>query len=782
MTSKSDAETEAVADEDVEISPPNNRVTRASKRKSGKMTDFSQLTESRQRKINKAGRAKDKDGKDVKQTESKNKSRGSSAEFQEEFIESVVTRIQKEDEESKLDISSRSTRRKMTASSRLHEEDELSSVVSDYSERSSESVIASSYCSSSKKVSRKNTSKRGAKDPTVKNPVQKSRRKKQIPIIVSKDEAERELQYTRKTWLDMDPATLGERCLEHLAELDRQRNLCSNISGIVAGRMKDSGAIASEITRAMIEKLTTVGDVIGLRNENFFLKEELDKIKRREQAQSHEIHTLRKMISNLEREVRSLKEGFGPFPPAMPPPAQPDVKTRKKLSSPERRQEKEISREALLPLPQQQEDNLDMEVEPLLLNNTPGCSSNEDYMSRKLEWSNGRETTPWSADAVEVRRATNTNINDKAKFSTYSNTHTKTRTNSNIISDRNINNDRKLSIKSSESAKPYNKGIRLIANKQLVPPSQPSPRNPEWVNVTGKKRRNQSLNSNEAIVESRRRLPSNRGAGAKPGRKLIKPPVVTITNKSKDSSYADILAKAREKVSLKDLGIETTVIRRAMNGAIIIEVPGPQGKQQASTLSSRLAAALGEDAKVISPVAMGELRLRGIDPSTSKEEVYIELAALSGCPQQDFKVSPIINMRDGMGVTWVRCPLETAVRVAERGTVTLGWTRVRVELLKRRPVQCYKCWHFGHARPNCRSENERKGLCFRCGQADHAIDTCRAGFPKCLICEDIGKDSRHRIGNTRCLENQGFPRGTQPIKKTLRNQTRITVATSDHNA
>jgi len=135
---------------------------------------------------------------------------------------------------------------------------------------------------------------------------------------------------------------------------------------------------------------------------------------------------------------------------------------------------------------------------------------------------------------------------------------------------------------------------------------------------------------------------------AKSGRRLIKPPVVTITNKSKDISYADILAKAREKVSLKDLGIETTVIRRAMNGAIIIEVP--QGKQQACTLSSRLAAALGEDAKVLSPVAMGELRLRGIDPSTSKEKVYIELAALSGCPQQDFKVSPIINMRDGMGL------------------------------------------------------------------------------------------------------------------------------------
>lgn len=114
----------------------------------------------------------------------------------------------------------------------------------------------------------------------------------------------------------MDPAALGERCLTHLAELEQQRSRCSNISGRVAGRMKESKLIASEITKAMIEKLTTVGDVFSLRNENFTLKEELSELKRREQAQNNEILNLRKMMANLEREVRSLKEGFGPFPVA----------------------------------------------------------------------------------------------------------------------------------------------------------------------------------------------------------------------------------------------------------------------------------------------------------------------------------------------------------------------------------------------------------------------------------------------------------------------------------
>lgn len=200
-------------------------------------------------------------------------------------------------------------------------------------------------------------------------------------------------------------------------------------------------------------------------------------------------------------------------------------------------------------------------------------------------------------------------------------------------------------------------------------------------------------------------------------------------------------------------------------------MPGPQGKQLAGILKTKLSEALGEEAKVLNPVAMGELRLRGIDPSTSTEEVCAEIEALSGCPRQDFKVSPIVNMRDGMGVTWVHCPLQTAVRMAEIGSVTLGWTRVRVELLKRRPVQCHKCWYFGHVRTNCRSEVVRSGLCFRCGMTGHVVSACSAGTPRCLICE-IGRDSKHRIGNPRCLTNQGFPPGVQNIRKGIPNRIR----------
>jgi len=394
VISSSDAETEMPAEEGQEMSSPlDNRVTRASTRRSGRVADFSQLTASRQKKMNKSGKNGDKESKDdteLKQMSTKKIARRPSSEFREEYIDTIVARIQEDEEESRSkDHTTRARRRRRSNSSRSREEDASSAC--DYSEHSSGSIVESSYCSSSKK-SKKNTNKKSAINPTVKNLVQRSRKRNKIPVKVSKEDAEKELQYTRNDWLDMDPAVLGGRCIDHLAELDRQRSLCSNISGIVAGRMKDSGRIATEITKALIEKLTTVGDVITLKNENFSLKEELGEIKRREKAQNEEILTLRKMISNLEREVRSLKEGFGPFPASVPSLIQPELKMPKRLFTPEKRYEKK-RKEDTMPSLHQQEVCPNMEVEPLL-SDTPGCSTDAEYMDRKADWPQGRDSTP----------------------------------------------------------------------------------------------------------------------------------------------------------------------------------------------------------------------------------------------------------------------------------------------------------------------------------------------------------------------------------------------------
>lgn len=146
------------------------------------------------------------------------------------------------------------------------------------------------------------------------------------------------------------------------------------------------------------------------------------------------------------------------------------------------------------------------------------------------------------------------------------------------------------------------------------------------------------------------------------------------------------------------LGISNVRMRRAMNGAFVIEIPGPDGKALAVTLRENLEVALRDEAVVNNPVPMGEIRLRGIDPSTTVDDILPVLVELAGCASTEVKISEIAKMRDGMGIAWVHCPLEYATRMASARSINLGWTVVKLELLRKKPVQCFRCWRFGHVR------------------------------------------------------------------------------------
>lgn len=183
------------------------------------------------------------------------------------------------------------------------------------------------------------------------------------------------------------------------------------------------------------------------------------------------------------------------------------------------------------------------------------------------------------------------------------------------------------------------------------------------------------------------------GGGRGSVRMRRRPAVVTITA-SEGGSYAEVLRRAREKVSLQELGIRNTKIRRAFNGGLIIEILGENGTDLASVLRDKLAGTLESDVKVDRPVAKGEIKITGIDPSTSVEEILAELTSVSGCPSADINISDR-PLRDGMGIAWATCPLNVAITIVERGVLHLGWTRARVELLRKRPTQCFKCWRYG---------------------------------------------------------------------------------------
>lgn len=68
-------------------------------------------------------------------------------------------------------------------------------------------------------------------------------------------------------------------------------------------------------------------------------------------------------------------------------------------------------------------------------------------------------------------------------------------------------------------------------------------------------------------------------------------------------SLAEILQKAKDTISLTDLGINDTRLRRSAGG-LLIEIPGPENSRRADLLAQRLRAALGDAALVSRPMGM----------------------------------------------------------------------------------------------------------------------------------------------------------------------------------
>lgn len=51
-------------------------------------------------------------------------------------------------------------------------------------------------------------------------------------------------------------------------------------------------------------------------------------------------------------------------------------------------------------------------------------------------------------------------------------------------------------------------------------------------------------------------------------------------------------------------------------------------------------------------------------------------------------------------------PLAAAIRISPKSKFKIGWTVARVEVLKARPIQCYKCWQIGHSKSAFKSTDD----------------------------------------------------------------------------
>ncbi|KMQ90406.1 hypothetical protein RF55_9847 [Lasius niger] len=311
------------------------------------------------------------------------------------------------------------------------------------------------------------------------------------------------------------------------------------------------------------------------------------------------------------------------------------------------------------------------------------------------------------------------------------------------------------------------------------------------VNPRGRQQtKNKNKNKNEDLNKNKNRRDSKAsqtkvGGGSgrvKASGSIRKPPktaAVSITGRDKDFSYREALLRARKEISLKDLKIESTRLRRAANGGYIIEIMDKDGADKAASLREKLKALLPEEQAVVAcPTTYGEIRLIGLDVTILEEEIAQFIVAEGKCSAADVKVGAIQPMRNGLNSVWARCPLAVACSLASKGKVCIGWSRVRVELLNERPIQCYKCWRYGHVRFACSSSVDRGRSCFNCGREGHALRDCQMS-PHCVLCAEDGRNGDHRLGSVSC-EVDRKPRrsrgGFVPAKMSLDRGTGLVDA------
>lgn len=272
----------------------------------------------------------------------------------------------------------------------------------------------------------------------------------------------------------------------------------------------------------------------------------------------------------------------------------------------------------------------------------------------------------------------------------------------------------------------------------------------EWTRVIKKKPRNSARRKEDMEANKSEKQQGNfKKDTRQPPRKRPPKSAAISIRVGEGVSYADALRKIKQETTLSDYGINNIRIRKAANQSTLLEVSGADHVTKADALASKIQEVLDSMAKVTRPTKRTDVRIFGFDESVLPEEIECVVSEFGNCKIDEVRASRITYTRNGQGIVTVNCPLSAAISVSNLGKIKIGWTISKVILLKPRPIQCFRCWHYGHASYNCRSQVNRAGACFNCCSMEHKVQACRA-TPNCIICQEQGLPYDHRISSGVC--------------------------------
>ncbi|XP_017889233.1 uncharacterized protein LOC108630444 [Ceratina calcarata] len=238
-------------------------------------------------------------------------------------------------------------------------------------------------------------------------------------------------------------------------------------------------------------------------------------------------------------------------------------------------------------------------------------------------------------------------------------------------------------------------------------------------------------------------------------------------NKKSNIKLNQILTKAKENIKLNEFGIDAIKPRSSLNGGLILEIPKIKDKEIAPVLMKKIKSLFPPDEVTITcPKKYKEILLTSVDVSATHLEITEALRTVCG-ENEHFILGPVRPNLRGSATVWCKCEESAAYKLLSTRLLTIGWSQARLLPLDSRPVQCYKCWTYGHVRGSCTSNIDRIGWCFKCGYEGHPANTCNNDKPICRLCQDNKFDSNHKMGTNNCRTFLNYKK--DKLKPTLNN-------------
>lgn len=164
-------------------------------------------------------------------------------------------------------------------------------------------------------------------------------------------------------------------------------------------------------------------------------------------------------------------------------------------------------------------------------------------------------------------------------------------------------------------------------------------------------------------------------------------------------------------------------------------------------------------------------------------EIRSEFSRLDECPiVYNISCSKIRFLRENLGVAWIECPMKAALRIKEAGDISIGWFKIKVELLRPKPIQCFKCLAARHTFKRSSSEVDRRECCRKCGQKRHFAAWCKNSV-NCPVCAKRELQTNHRAGGHNCPpvpQRRMSAAPKSPVGRNDRSMERIKCVSSDN--